>query len=361
MNELKHTALYQAHLDAGARMVDFAGWSMPVSYGSQIAEHHAVRHACGVFDVSHMRAVDITGSGSMALLRLLLANDVARIRHNGQAMYSCMLNPEGGVIDDLIIYKQADDVWRTVLNAATAQADLDWIMRSALEGCFSVDIVERHDLSMMALQGPQALAMLARVWPQYGAVLETLQPFGAITLPGDIFLARTGYTGEDGLEITLPSTQVGELWSSLLAAGVQPCGLGARDTLRLEAALNLSGQDMDESVNPYESGLGWTVSMHDPEREFIGRDALEIAPRERHRAGLRLLDRGVMRAGMAVRTPQGEGEITSGTMSPTLGYSIALARLPAECVPGQPVQVCIRDKWLSAQVVQLPFVSRKTL
>ena len=339
-------------------MIDFAGWAMPLSYGSQIAEHHAVRKSCGVFDVSHMRTVDISGQGSAALLRLLLANDVAKIRQDGQAMYSCMLNPEGGVIDDLIIYKQSDTRWRTVLNAATAMADLDWIRRNIHEVQLSVDVLERTDLSMLAIQGPLALDAVARVWPSRADRLADLPPFHSLLLPGDVFIARTGYTGEDGLEISLPSHEAEALWSALLAAGVQPCGLGARDTLRLEAALNLSGQDMDESVSPYESGLGWTVSMHDPDREFIGRDALEISPRDRHRIGIRLLDRGVMRSGMRVRASHGEGEITSGSMSPALGYSIALARMPGQNEPGQPVQVCIRDTWLSAEVVPLPFVKR---
>ncbi|MGE4125777.1 MAG: glycine cleavage system aminomethyltransferase GcvT [Pusillimonas sp.] len=356
---LKQTVFYQAHLDAGARMVDFAGWAMPVSYGSQIEEHHAVRRDCGLFDVSHMRSVDITGDDSLAYLRILLANDVARIAHAGQAMYSCLLNPEGGVIDDLIICKLSDTRWRVVLNAATAGSDLDWMQRVAHEGHFNVHLQAHEDVAMLALQGPQAHARLAQVRPQWGPTIAQLAPFHCAALPDNVLLARTGYTGEDGFEITLPAAQATVLWADLLQAGVQPCGLGARDTLRLEAGLNLYGLDMDESVNPFEAGVGWTVSLHDPEREFIGRDALEVAPRERHRVGLKLLDRGVMRAGMPVRTPLGEGEVTSGSQSPTLGCSVALARVPGALADGASVQVCIRGKWLPAQVVKLPFVGRK--
>lgn len=355
-NVLKHTALHDAHLSAGARMVDFAGWSMPLAYGSQLEEHHAVRRACGMFDVSHMRAVDIQGDGSLPFLRRLLANDAARVQRPGQAMYSCMLNPEGGVIDDLIVYRHAEDSWRTVLNAATADADLDWMHRVAHEEHFNVQVIPRSDLSMLALQGPNARSMLHQAWPQWADVLSAVPPFGSTVLPDDILVARTGYTGEDGYEITGPSAVIVQLWVTLLKAGVKPCGLGARDTLRLEAALNLYGQDMDESVNPYECGLGWTVSLHDPDREFVGRDALEIAPKDRVRVGLALLDRGVMRAGMVVNTPLGEGEVTSGTVSPTLGHSIALARVPVGLAVGQGVKVRIRDNWLSARVVQLPFV-----
>lgn len=356
---LKHTPLYDAHLLAGARMVDFAGWAMPVSYGSQIEEHHAVRRGCGVFDVSHMRAVDIQGGGSTPYLRRLLANDVARIRGAGQAMYSCMLNPEGGVIDDLIIYKHADNAWRTVLNAGTADADLEWMRRVAHEGNFEVEVTPRADLAMLALQGPVAREALFMAWPQWHQAAHNLAPFYSLALPDDVLVARTGYTGEDGFEITAPAPVIVQLWQDLLDAGVQPCGLGARDTLRLEAALNLYGNDMDESVNPFESGLGWTVSMHDDSREFVGRDALEVAPRERQRVGIRLLERGVMRAGMQVKTSSGEGELTSGSMSPTLGYSIALARVPSGVKVGQEVQVNIRDKWQLAQVVDLPFVRRE--
>lgn len=359
LTTLKQTVLYPAHLDAGARMVDFAGWAMPVSYGSQIQEHQAVRRASGLFDVSHMRTVDLAGEGCPGFLRILLANDVKRIHHVGQAMYSCLLNPEGGVIDDLIIYKLSETQWRMVLNAATAASDLDWIRRVAHEGHFDVAVHEHDDVAMLALQGPEASARLVQVRPQWAEIIAQLVPFHCAQLPGDVFLARTGYTGEDGFEITVPAGQAAQLWADLLRAGVHPCGLGARDTLRLEAGLNLYGLDMDESVNPFECGLAWTVSMHDTERDFIGRDALEVAPRERHRVGLKLLDRGVMRAGMPVRTPVGEGDITSGTQSPVLGCSVALARVPGLLAEGTAVQVFVREKWLPAQVVKLPFVGRK--
>lgn len=353
---LKHTPLYDAHIRAGAKMVDFGGWEMPVSYGSQIEEHHAVRRDSGMFDVSHMLIIDLAGPGSKAYLRRLLANDAARLTEPGKAMYSCMLNPEGGVIDDLIVYFFDSEHWRAVVNAGTALADLEWMQRVADTEHFDVRLQPRHDLAMIALQGPNARQQAWAARPAWQAVTEALKPFSAAVLGNDLMIARTGYTGEDGFEIMLPATQAEALWSDLLALGVRPCGLGARDTLRLEAGMNLYGQDMDESVLPAESGLSWTVSMSDPEREFIGRDTLEAAPEDRILVGVKLLERGVMRAHMALRCAQGEGELTSGTMSPTMGVSIGLARVPLGVVPGDQVQVQIRDKWVPAEIVKIPFV-----
>lgn len=353
---LKRTPLHDAHLQAGAKMVDFGGWDMPVSYGSQIEEHHAVRRDSGMFDVSHMLVVDIAGPGSNVYLRRLLANDAARLTESGKAMYSCMLNPEGGVIDDLIVYFFDAEHWRVVVNAATAQADLEWMQRVVDTEHFDVELQPRHDLAMIALQGPNARRQAWAARPAWLPATEALAPFSAAVLDDDLMIARTGYTGEDGFEIILPATQVEALWNDLLALGVRPCGLGARDTLRLEAGMNLYGQDMDESVLPSESGLSWTVSMKDPEREFIGRDAVEAAPNDRILVGVKLLERGVMRAHMAVRCAQGEGEITSGTMSPTMGVSIGLARVPLGAAPGDPIQVRIRDKWVPAEIAKIPFV-----
>lgn len=353
---LKRTPLYGAHIHAGAKMVDFGGWEMPVSYGSQIEEHHAVRRDSGMFDVSHMLVIDIAGPGSKAYLRRLLANDAARLADAGKAMYSCMLNPEGGVIDDLIVYFFDSENWRAVVNAGTAQADLEWMQRVADTESFDVSLQPRHDLAMIALQGPNARQQAWAARPAWRLATEALNSFCAAVFDHDLMVARTGYTGEDGFEIMLPATQAQALWDDLLALGVRPCGLGARDTLRLEAGMNLYGQDMDESVLPAESGLSWTVSMKDPEREFIGRDALEGAPNDRVLVGVKLLERGVMRAHMVLRCAQGEGELTSGTMSPTMGVSIGMARVPLGTLPGDPVQVQIRDKWVPAEIAKMPFV-----
>jgi aminomethyltransferase len=354
---LQRTPLHEEHLAAGARMVDFGGWDMPVSYGSQIEEHHAVRKAAGMFDVSHMLNVDVIGKGAYDFLRKLVANDVAKLTAtSGKALYSCMLNPQGGVVDDLIIYFFTPETWRVVVNAGTADKDVAWMRRIASSGKFDVAITPRRDLAMVAVQGPEARAKVWAVRPAWKAASEPLSPFSGARLDGDVLVARTGYTGEDGFEIVLPATQVVQLWRDLLAAGVQPCGLGARDTLRLEAGMNLYGQDMDELIQPDQAGLTWTVSLKDPTRRFIGRDAIEQHSTPAAFLGLKLLDRGVMRSHMKVKTALGEGEVTSGTMSPTLGVSVGFARLPSGVKPGDAVEVDIRGKWVPAQVGKLPFV-----
>ena len=350
------TALYPVHVELGARMVDFGGWDMPLHYGSQIEEHHAVRRGAGVFDVSHMRAVDATGPGARAYLRRLLANDVAKLRVPGKALYSCMLDPLGGVVDDLIVYHLDESWFRVVLNAATTVKDLAW-MRAEAAG-FAVELRPRPDLAMLAVQGPRARSLVEPLLP--GALREpaaALKPFVAVAA-GDWFVARTGYTGEDGVEAMLPSTAVAGFWRDLLGAGVRPCGLGARDTLRLEAGMNLYGQDMDETVSPLESGLGWTVAFDPADRDFVGRAALEA---QRARGGLRrfvglvLLDRGILRPHQKVFAGDREmGEITSGGFAPTLDRSIALARVQHDL--GDRCAVEIRGKRLVAAVVEPPFV-----
>jgi aminomethyltransferase len=354
---LKNTPLAQEHIAAGARMVDFGGWNMPLAYGSQLDEHHAVRRDAGMFDVSHMLNVDVTGPDAMAFLRRLIANDVAKLTGTpGKALYSCMLNPEGGVIDDLIVYFFAPDRWRVVVNAATADKDVAWMPRIAAASRLAVSIQPRRDLSMVAVQGPNARAKVWAARPAWRAATEPLTPFTGAPVEPDTLVARTGYTGEDGFEIVLPATQVADLWRDLAAQGVRPCGLGARDTLRLEAGMNLYGQDMDEVTQPAQAGLSWTVSLKDPARAFIGRAAIEQFPASNAFLGLKLNERGVMRAHMTVRTELGDGEVTSGTMSPTLGVSIAFARMPVGVKPGDTVQVDIRGKWVPATVCKLPFV-----
>ncbi|OZI66595.1 glycine cleavage system aminomethyltransferase GcvT [Bordetella genomosp. 11] len=356
-HSLKNTPLAQAHIDAGARMVDFGGWNMPLAYGSQLEEHHAVRRDAGMFDVSHMLNVDVTGADAMPFLRRLIANDVSRLTATpGKALYSCMLNPEGGVIDDLIVYFFAADRWRVVVNAATADKDIAWMQRIAVASRLAVAIAPRRDLSMIAVQGPNARAKVWAARPAWKADTEALTPFTAARFEPETLVARTGYTGEDGFEIVLPATEALALWNDLAAQGVRPCGLGARDTLRLEAGMNLYGQDMDEVTQPAQAGLTWTVSLKDPARAFIGRAAIEQFATPAAFLGLKLNERGVMRAHMAVRTDHGDGEITSGTMSPTLGVSIAFARMPVGVNPGDTVQVDIRGKWVPATVCKLPFV-----
>jgi len=348
----KRTALFERHQALHARIVDFAGWEMPLHYGSQLEEHHQVRRTTGVFDVSHMAIVDVTGADAESWLRRLLANDVARLQP-GKALYSCMLNQAGGVIDDLIVYYRAPSEYRLVVNAGTREKDLAW-MQSQLTG-YDCELTERTDLAMLAVQGPQAIAVFTSGLPAAAAAqVRELPAFHACTWQ-DWFIGRTGYTGEDGMEVMLPATQAGALWDALLQAGVKPCGLGARDTLRLEAGMNLYGADMDEQTTPLESGLGWTVAWEPQSRDFIGRSALLEAPRLRKQVGLVLLGKGVLRNHQRVQVPDvGKGEITSGGFAPTLDRSIALARVP---IATQAVcRVEVRGKWLDARVVKPPFV-----
>ena len=367
MNDLKHTALHAAHLRAGARMAPFAGWHMPVAYGSQIDEHHAVRRAAGMFDVSHMTIVDAAGPGAKAYLQRLLANDVAKLdrRRGGAgctALYSCMLDESGGILDDLIVYRRADDSYRLIVNAGTRDKDLAWLDDRAAG--FDVELAERNDLAMIAVQGPEARRAVAPLVPglaETGAAnageadISALPPFTA-ACAGGWMLARTGYTGEDGLEVMLPAQQAEAFWDALRSGGVAPCGLGARDTLRLEAGMNLYGQDMDESVSPLECGLKWTVDLGG-DREFIGRGALEArlgAGNCHVQAGLVLEGRGVLRSGYPVVSAAGEGVVTSGTFSPTLGRAIALARVPRGTAG--PCHVFIRGRKLPVRIVKPPFV-----
>jgi len=361
----RRTALYELHLALGARMIDFGGWDLPLHYGSQIEEHHAVRHAAGLFDVSHMGIVDVRGAGARAFLQRLLANDVAKLTRRGRALYGCMLNAAGGVIDDLIVYLLDDGTtYRLVVNGATRDGDLAWI-RNQAEGS-GLEIAERTDLGLIAVQGPRAREAVAALLPpaQAQAALA-IEPFNALAA-GRWLIARTGYTGEDGFEVMLPAAESPGLWRELNARGAISCGLGARDTLRLEAGLNLYGHDMDQSTNPLESALAWTVAMEPPGRDFIGRAALEaIRARgiERRLVGLVLEERGVLRAEQRVVVPAsapgakaGEGRITSGTFSPTLQRSIALARIPVAAP--EEVLVDVRGKLLPARIVKPPFVRK---
>jgi len=350
------TVLNDAHRQSNARMVDFGGWDMPLHYGSQIDEHHAVRRDCGMFDVSHMCALDVAGPDARAFLLRLLANNVDKLKVPGKALYSAMLNASGGVIDDLIVYFIADAQYRIVINAGTTEKDLAWFAERRAEWQAEVAVVARRDLAMIAIQGPRARENLWQALPETRAASEALKPFFAVSV-GDHFIASTGYTGEDGFEITLPASRAEALWQRLLAVGVRPIGLGARDTLRLEAGMNLYGQDMDENVSPLDAGLAWTVDLAGP-RDFVGKAALITGGQRMQFLGLLLDGRGVLRAHQKVISAQGDGEITSGSYSPTLQQSIALARLPLGVAVGDTVSVEIRDKRLAATVVKPCFVRK---
>ena len=348
------TVLNETHRALGAKMVDFGGWDMPINYGSQIEEHHAVRRDAGMFDVSHMTVIDLHGARCREFLSHLLANNIGKLKVPGKALYSCMLNEQGGVIDDLIVYFLAEDFFRTVVNASTRDKDLAWIGKQAK--AFDVQVTERAELSMIAVQGPNARdKVLGLLTPDTRAKAAKVGKFAAVDGDG-LFIARTGYTGEDGFEIIVPQAQAIALWKRLQDAGVVPAGLGARDTLRLEAGMNLYGQDMDESITPWEANLGWTVAL-DEGRDFIGRDVLEKQKTEgghRVMVGLVMDDKGVLRHGQRVVTPNGEGEILSGSFSPTLGKSIAFARVPAGA--SGTLQADIRGKLVPVRVVKYPFV-----
>ncbi|QNK02720.1 glycine cleavage system aminomethyltransferase GcvT [Dyella telluris] len=353
------TILNDTHRALGARMVDFGGWDMPINYGSQIEEHHAVRRDAGMFDVSHMTVVDLHGTRTREFLRHLLANSVDKLKVQGKALYSCMLNEQGGVIDDLIVYFLGEEFFRLVVNAATRAKDLAWIEAQAK--AFGVEVKERPDFAMIAVQGPNARAKAISVLAEVDHErINKLGKFAAAAAQGPhgmpLFVARTGYTGEDGFEIVVPQEHAVALWQALAAAGVAPAGLGARDTLRLEAGMNLYGQDMDETVSPWEANLGWTIAL-DEGRDFIGRKALEsqkAAGVQRVMVGLVLDDKGVLRHGQPVLTANGTGEILSGSFAPTLNKAVAFARIPV----GEPgdVRVDIRGKEVPVRVVKYPFV-----
>ena len=355
--ELKETPIIKAHQEMGAKLVDFGGWNMPIHYGSQLDEHHQVRKDAGMFDVCHMTIVDLRGCEVLDYLAKLMANDVAKIADKpGKALYSCMLNNDGGVIDDLIIYFMESAWVRVIVNSSTREKDLAW-MRTQI-GNMAVDLTERDDLAMIAVQGPNARALAATALGDEIAGAQALKPFNALLInPGsdrERFVARTGYTGEDGYEIVCPNTQAEQMWRQLADAGIKPCGLGARDTLRLEAGMNLYGNDMDETQSPLESGLSWTVDFSNEKRLFNGRSSLEKQKAQGLKykfVGLILEGKGVLRAHQEI---VGGGKLTSGTFSPTMQQAIGFARVPVDV--SETCQVAIRKKHLEAKIVKLPFV-----
>jgi len=353
---MNRTPLFEAHRSLGAKLVDFGGWEMPLHYGSQLEEHHQVRRDAGMFDVSHMLVLDVAGDQAKSFLLAVLANNVGRLTRPGKALYSCILNEDGGVIDDLIVYFVGEGRYRIVVNAGTAEKDLTWLESQRTRLAQGVHIRPRRDLAMIAIQGPNARNRTWEANPDLKPCSEQLGVFFAAACE-EWFVARTGYTGEDGFEVMLPTLQAERFWGSLRAAGVTPAGLGARDTLRLEAGMNLYGQDMDESVTPLESGLAWTLDLVSA-RDFIGKQALLARAPRGQMLGLVLLDRGVLRAHQKVITAAGEGMITSGSFSPTLGCSIALARVPVEVAENETVSVEVRERLLKARTVKYPFVRR---
>ena len=355
----KKTPLFEAHLEANAKMVDFAGWQMPINYGSQIEEHKAVREKAGVFDVSHMGPVDVTGPDTIPYLRYVLANDVEKLKNPGDALYSCMLNENGGIIDDLIAYRFNDTYFRLIVNAGCRDKDFAWLKKQAEK--FDVNLAWREGLCLIALQGPEAIADLKFPFSEkVSEEVSALKPFKSLILEDDIVIARTGYTGEAGVEMMLPDEKAIKVWHGLVSNGVKPCGLGARDTLRLEAGLNLYGNDMTEETTPLESNLSWTVSFKDDDRDFVGKAALEKQKEDgikRMLTGLCLKERGVLRDHQKVKIEGvGEGEITSGSFSPTLGFSIAMARVPVCDV--EEAMVERRGNWMPVEVVKPPFIKR---
>lgn len=355
----KQTPLYEQHVACGARMVDFHGWMMPLHYGSQIDEHHVVRTDAGMFDVSHMTIVDLQGTRTREFLRYLLANDVAKLTQPGKALYTGMLNASGGVIDDLVVYFLREDYFRLVVNSATRDKDLDWIIQHAEP--YQVEVTVRDDLALVAVQGPEAQKKVATLLtPEQQQAIAGMKPFFGIQAD-DLFIATTGYTGEAGYEIALPKERVVEFWQQLLAAGVKPAGLGARDTLRLEAGMNLYGQEMDESISPLAANMGWTVAWLPEDRQFIGREALEQqrAKGTEQLVGLIMMEKGVLRNELPVHFSDASGNqhvgvITSGSFSPTLGFSIALARVPAGI--GESAVVQIRNRAMPVRVTKPGFV-----
>lgn len=356
----KHTALYAEHTVAGAHWVDFSGWEMPLHYGSQIEEHQRVRQAVGLFDISHMGVIEVQGAGAKDYLRYVLANDVARLKQPGAALYTCLLKESGGILDDLIVYRLSDTQYRLVVNASMRTKDFDWFKQQSKN--HEVELKQRPDLSIIAIQGPQSDRILAQLFDSSTyEKIKALRPFRFI-LSGDWWIARTGYTGEEGVELILPNLEASAFWKRCVEEGAQPCGLGARDTLRLEAGFNLYGTDMDESTTPLESNLSWTVSWHDPHREFIGRSALKAQLESgisTELLGLVMKEPGVLRNHQIVyfNDSSQQGEITSGSFSPTLGIAIAFARIPINRQGEAYVER--RGKRVPVKIVSLPFVNKK--
>ncbi len=360
--DLRRTPLYPCHLEAGARLVDFAGWEMPVQYAGLIAEHQAVRTAAGLFDVSHMGEVRVAGAGATAFLQRLTPNDVSKLAP-GRAHYSALLTEAGTYVDDLLIYRLAEDEYLLVVNASNREKDFAWIAGHAPAGLELADLSEEY--ALLALQGPKALEILSGLTD---ADLAAIRYYGFVQ--GEVgghptLISRTGYTGEDGFELYLPPAAAPELWRLLLAAGtpfgLMPAGLGARDTLRLEAAMALYGHEIDDQTTPWEAKLDWTIKLE--KGDFIGRDALvaqRAAGPTRQLVGFEVAGRGIARQdhGVVVEGRQ-VGVVTSGTFSPTFQKALGLAIVPVELATiGQRLTVDVRGREIEATVVATPFYRR---
>ena len=350
---MNKTQLHNAHIQLGAKMVNFSNWEMPISYSSLIEEHNAVRNAAGIFDVSHMSVFDFDGGNQIAFFKKIFANDIKKIYKDDKAIYGALLNEEGGILDDLIIY-HANNKFRLVSNCSTRKQNRQWFEKHALE--FGVKVIERSDMGILAIQGPDALNKISEI-KEIDAQVNTLQSFGCI-FEGDKLYARTGYTGEDGLELIVPNQDIICLWDQALELGCTPIGLGARDTLRLEAGLNLYGNDMTINNHPYESNLGWTIDMSDENREFIGKDALLSIDQSKSQkiVGIILQDKGVLRSGYEITHEQGRGVVLSGSYSPTLQSSIGLARVDQGYKENG--KVMIRNKVLNIDFVSPRFLGQ---
>jgi aminomethyltransferase len=355
---LKHTPLHDAHVAAGARLVPFAGWEMPVSYEGVRPEHVAVRTACGVFDVSHMGEIETSGPGAADLLQRLLSNDVSRIEVGG-AQYSVLCRDDGGILDDLFTYRLADDRYLTVTNAANHESDFAWFAEHA--GDFDVDVTDAIDrYAMLAVQGPEAREIVAAL--ASGELPKRMRTTTMDVAGAEALVCGTGYTGEDGVELLPPADAATALWDALLAAGARPAGLGARDTLRLEVCFHLYGNDMDEHRNPIEAGLGWCCKEA---TGFIGSEAVAAAREagtEQKLAPFVLTGAGIPRQGNAVVSDDREvGVVTSGTLSPCMDVGIGMAYVPVELAePGTELQIDVRGKRRPARIESKPLYRKES-
>jgi aminomethyltransferase len=350
---MNKTPLNKSHIELGAKMVNFSNWEMPISYSSLIEEHNAVRNTVGIFDVSHMSVFDFDGDNQVAFFEKIFANDIKKIYKDNKAIYGALLNAEGGILDDLIIY-HANNKFRLVSNCSTREQNRQWFEKHAVE--FGVKVMERSDMGILAIQGPDALNKILGI-KEVDNQVNTLQSFGCM-FEGDKLYARTGYTGEDGLELIIPTKDINHLWDQALELGCTPIGLGARDTLRLEAGLNLYGNDMTINNHPYESNMGWTIDMSDENREFIGKDALLSIDQSKSQkiVGIILQDKGVLRSGYEITHEQGKGVVLSGSYSPTLQSSIGLARVDQGYKENG--KVMIRNKLLNIDFVSPRFLGQ---
>ncbi|MGH2427530.1 MAG: glycine cleavage system aminomethyltransferase GcvT [Candidatus Limnocylindria bacterium] len=363
---LRRSPLHDVHRELGARMVPFAGWEMPVQYESIVEEHRTVRSAVGLFDLSHMGEVNVEGVESVAFLRYAAVSDPGMLEP-GQAQYSMLCDAEGGIIDDLIVYRLDDGAFLIVCNASNREAVVDHLAALLDRGDFEVTLDDRSERTgLVAPQGPRAAELLAGLTDADLERLGNYRSLRGTVADVECLIARTGYTGEDGFELFCDARRTSKLWQSLVAAGdslgLRPCGLGARDTLRLEAGMPLYGNELDRDTNPFEANLGRVVKLE--KGEFVGRSALQAVQQggpRRKLIGLRMIDNAIPRHGYPVLSGGHEvGSVTSGTASPTLGERIAMAYVPAELAGiGNAFEVVVRERPYRAEQVKLPFYKRQ--